>query len=118
MKSIFTTIRVLFGGTLFLALCWLTITFIDAALAGETPDEQKVGWGMAAGCALIAAIVWKFLLRRGKARASGFFGWMTEPHETPRSPGSALLIPRDGSRAPEPKGKKKTVVREIDRFEY
>lgn len=114
----FTALRVMIGAVLFLGLCWLTITFMDAALAGETTHERNVGWGMAAACALIAAIVWKFLLYRGKQRASGFFGWMTEPHETPRTPGSALLRPRDSSRPKEPEGKRRTVVREIDRFEY
>ena len=120
MKSLLTSLRVLFGGALFLGLCWLTVTFVDAALQGETSHERNVGWGMAGGCALVALIVWKFLLYRGRGRAgsSGFFGWMTEPHETPRSPGTALLTPRDGSRAREPEKNRRGVVREIDRFEY
>jgi hypothetical protein len=120
MKSLLTSLRVLFGGALFLSLCWLTITLVDAALQGENSHERNVGWGMAAGCALMALMVWKFLLYRGKSRdgASGFFGWMTEPHETPRKPGSALLTPRDGSRPSEPEKKRRAVVREIDRFEY
>ncbi len=120
MKGILTSLRVLIGGVLFLGLCWLTITFVDAALQGENPHERNVGWGMAAGCVLFAAIVWKFILYRGARRegSSGFFGWMTEPHETPRRPGSALLTPRDGSRPSEPEKKRRAVVREIDRFEY
>lgn len=118
MKTIFTAIRVLIGAALFLGFSWLAVTGVDAALGGETGHEKMVAWGIAAGAALLALLVWKLMLYRGKARASGFFGWFTEPHETPRKPGSAYLNPLSSeipNRSPE---KRKAVLREIDRFEY
>ena len=118
MNSIFTALRVLIAAALLLVFCWLTITGVDAGLAGETPHEKMVAWGIAGGAALLALLVWKLLLYRGAARASGFFGWLTEPHETPRKPGSARVTPLVvESRDSKPK-KRKVVMREIDRFEY
>ena len=49
MKSIFTALRVLIGAALLLVFCWLTITGVDAGLAGETPHEKMVAWGIAGG---------------------------------------------------------------------
>jgi len=115
MKSIFTALRVLIGAALLLVFCWLTITGVDAGLAGETPHEKMVAWGIVGGAALLALLVWKLLLYRGAARASGFFGWLTEPHETPRSARVTPLVVE--SRDSKPK-KRKVVMREIDRFEY
>jgi hypothetical protein len=115
MKSIFTALRVLIGAALLLVFCWLTITGVDAGLAGETPHEKMVAWGIAGGAALLALLVWKLLLYRG---AAGFFGGLTEPPETPRKPGSARVTPLVvESRDSKPK-KRKVVMREIDRFEY
>ena len=118
MKSIVTTLRVLLGAALFLFFCWLAVTGVDAALASETPHERMVAWGIGGGAALLAMLVWKLLLYRGQARASGFFGWFTEPHETPRKPGSAYLTPLSGEGGGPKPGKRKVVMREIDRFEY
>ena len=103
---------------MFLGFCWLTITGIDAGLSGETPHEKMVSWGIAGGAALLALLVWKLLLYRRAARPSGFFGWFTEPHETPRKSGSAYMAPLVGESRTSAPEKRKVVMREIDRFEY